>query len=414
MPVSRRNFIKNSPGLTLAAAAGQSTASAETTTTAPAKNPLLDKAHKPATGKDFTTESIHMGEEDGFSVTSIYQAKNVRGRYQRPQRDNPTIEALEAKVRALEGAEASATGGTGMAAISTTVLALCNAGDRIIAHRTCYATTTNLFRSFLPRWNIQVEWVDMNDLDRLGAALRANKTRMVWWESYVNPTMETLDGPGIIKIAKEHGALSVTDNTFLSQYLFQPLRYGADLSVHSATKYISGHGNAMGGIVTGPKALVDRVQSCFGALGGQMRPFDAFLIAQGIKTLSMRMERHCTVSQKVAEFLEKHPAVARVRYGGLPSWTNGKPGTQFVKAWGGMMAVEWKSDAVAAGFQKKVKMAKPWASLGDVVTLVINQGEDASRALPPRFTRISIGLEDADDIIADFGQAIDAAAAAKG
>ena len=407
MAVSRRHFLKNSPGITLAGAAG---ASAQAGTEAPAKNPRLDKAHKPATGRDFSTESIHMGEEDGFSVTSIYQAKNVRGKYQRIQRDNPTIEALEAKVRALEGAEASATGGTGMAAISTTVMGLCSAGDRIIAHRTCYATTTNLFREFLPRWNIKVDWVDMNDLDRLRDALKASKTRMVWWESYVNPTMETLDGPAIIKLAKENGALAITDNTFLSPYLFQPLRYGADLSVHSATKYLSGHGNAMGGIVTGPKILVDKVQSCFGALGGQMRPFDAFMITQGIKTLSMRMERHCTVSQRVAEHLEKHPAVARVRYGGLPSWTNGKAGTKFVKAWGGMMAVEWKSDAVYANFTKKTKMIKPWASLGDVVTLAINQSEDPARAIPPRFTRISIGLEDADDIIADFEQAIKASA----
>jgi len=401
MSVSRRTFLKNSPALSVAGLDGEDTGNAAP----PAKNPRLARSFKSATGRDVTSEAIHTGEEEGFSVTPIYQPKNIRGRYQRPASGNPTLEALEAKMRALEGAEAALSTACGMAAISQTVLTFVSSGDRVVAHRCNYDWVMTLFGEYLPKWGVEVVWVDMNDLDRVRDAVRAKKTNLVWFEPYVNPTMEVLDAPAIIRIAKEAGAMAAIDNTWLSPYLFQPLRHGADLVLHSATKFICGHGNAMGGIVTGFQALVEKVRRSTGPFGGLMRPFDAFLITQGIKTLPLRIERHCASAQKVAAFLERHPAVARVRYGGLVSWPGSRVGAGFTKGYGGMMGVEWKSDKIHKQFPRYLRMCKPWVSLGDVVTLVATRSEQPRRAIPPRYSRISIGLEDPDDIIADFEQA---------
>jgi methionine-gamma-lyase len=226
------------------------------------------------------------------------------------------------------------------------------------------------------------------------------------WEPYVNPTMEVLDSPEIIRISKEAGAMTVVDNTWLTPYLFQPLRRGADLVVHSATKYISGHGSAMGGVVAGKKFVVQKVEATLGVLGGILRPFDAFLLTQGLKTLALRMQRHSQTAHQVARFLEGHPKVQRVRYGGLPSWPGNKVGQTHLSAYGGMLGVEWKDDATHQHFPKRLKLCKPWASLGDVVTLVQHRGEEPARGIPKRYTRISVGLEEAGDIVADFKQAL--------
>jgi cystathionine beta-lyase/cystathionine gamma-synthase len=159
--------------------------------------------------------------------------------------------------------------------------------------------------------------------------------------------------------------------------------------------------------VVGRKDVVKKIEGTIGVLGGILRPFDAFLLTQGLKTLGLRMERHCASAQKVAEFLESHSKVARVRYGGLPSYEGHQVGKTYLSAFGGMMGVEWKSDATHNSFGSRLKLCKPWVSLGDAVTLVSQRGEESQRAIPKRYTRISIGLEDADDIVADFRQALE-------
>jgi methionine-gamma-lyase len=405
MRLSRRGFLKDGPALSLAsgmAPAEQSGGAGQ------ARNPLLAADFVSASGRDVSSDVIHCGEEEGFSVTPIYQPKNVRGRYQRPAAGNPTLQALEEKITVLEGGEATLSAACGMAAISQTVLTLVSSGDRIVAHRCCYDWVMTLFGEYLPRWGVEVVWVDMTDLDQVRDAVRRNAPKLVWWEPYVNPTMEVLDTPAITRIAKEAGAIAAVDNTWLSPYLYQPLRRGADLVIHSATKYIGGHGNAMGGTVTGQKAIVEKIRRTTGPLGGLMRPFDAFLITQGLKTLPMRMERHCSSAGRVALWLERHPSVARVRCGSLESWPGSRNGTKFVKGYGGMLGVEWKSDRVHEAFPRFLKMCKPWPSLGDVVTLVYTRRAEPRRAIPARYTRISIGLEEPDDIIADFEQALSA------
>lgn len=246
----------------------------------------------------------------------------------------------------------------------------------------------------------------MSDPENLAKSLRAQRADIVHWEPYVNPTMEVLDTPALIRIAKEAGATVVVDNTWLTLYLLQPARLGADLVIHSVTKYMGGHGNAMGGVVAGKRDLVGRIENAQCWLGGLLRPMDAFLVTQGVKTLPLRMQQHCRSAQLVAEFLESHPAVARVRYGGLPSW-NRRAGLGCLKGFGGMLGVEWKKDAVHQQLGKHVKLMLKAVSLGDPVTRVSARREELERGIPPRYTRVSIGLEDPEDLIADFQQAIE-------
>ena len=209
----------------------------------------------------------------------------------------------------------------------------------------------------------------------------------------------------LIQIAKDTGATVVVDNTWLTPYLLQPFRLGADLVFHSVTKYIGGHGNAMGGVVSGRKELVGKVEKAQNWLGGLLRPMDAFLVTQGVKTLPLRMRQHCRSAQMVAEFLQSHPAVARVRYGGLPAW-NPQAESGSLKGFGGMLGIEWKSDAVHRDLGPHVKLMINQTSLGDPVTRVMKRKEEKDWGVPARYTRVSIGLEEPEDLIADFRQAI--------
>ncbi len=217
--------------------------------------------------------------------------------------------------------------------------------------------------------------------------------------------MEVLDTLELIRIAKEAGAMVTVDNTWLTPYLLQPSRLGADLVMHSATKYLGGHGNAMGGVVSGRKELVEKVEKAQNWFGGLFRPMDAFLVTQGVKTLPLRMQQHCQSAQIIAEFLDSHPAVARVRYGGLPEW-NRFAKTGVLKGFGGMLGVEWKKESVHRDIGKHVNLILNATSLGDPVSRIIVRHEEKDRGIPLRFTRISIGLEEPEDLITDFNQAI--------
>jgi methionine-gamma-lyase len=220
--------------------------------------------------------------------------------------------------------------------------------------------------------------------------------------------MEVLPVLELIKVAAEHGAMTVIDNTWLTPILFQPLRHGADIVVHSATKYIGGHGSAMGGVASGRnEEQVKEIRRASIPFGGLLRPFDAFLLDQGIKTLELRVARHTASAIEVARWLEAHPKVARVRYGGLESWAKRQHhGERYTRAFAGLLGIEWKDARTHGGFDRKLKMCKPWGSLGDVVTLVQQRQPEPDRGIPPRYTRIAVGLEDPRDIIADFEQAL--------
>lgn len=408
--LNKRQFLQTTLAMGAVTAAAPPGAAADPGTAAtpapesPAAD-LLDPTFESIDAHGFTSDAIHLGEAPGFSVTPIEQAKNVRGAYQRPG-SNATLGALETKLGALEGAAQAVSAPCGMSIISQTLLTFLSAGDRLVVHRCVYDNVMSLLRSHLPRFGIEVAFVDMTDPAALGNALAEKPAKVVHFEPYVNPTCEVLDAPGLIREAKAAGALCIVDNTWLTPYLFQPLRHGADLVLHSATKYLGGHGSALGGIACGSQTHVSRIRDTINTMGGILRPFDAFLITQGVKTLALRMRQHTTSALEVARFLESHPKVARVRYGGLPSWSGHAVAARFLKGTGGMMGVEWKDDATHDSFHTRLKLCKPWVSLGDVVTLVSRRQPEEDRAIPPRYTRISIGLEDTADIIADFEQAL--------
>lgn len=406
--LNKREFLKATSMLGAGAmvptiANAQASASA---TTLPEES-LLDDNFESSSGRHFGSQVIHHGELEGWQVTPISQDK-AAPTYQRPGNlDNMTTAALLRKIMEMDGTEAAAGAPCGIGILSQTYIALLEPGDRVVAHRCNYDWMMNFFRDFLPGWGVEVELIDMNEPENLAKSLKAKPAKFVHFEPYVNPTMEVLDTPTLINIAKEAGSQVIIDNTFLTPYLLQPYRIGADLVIHSLTKYIGGHGNAMGGVVTGRKELVDKIDFAQNWLGGLLRPMDAFLITQGVKTLPMRMKQHCSNAQLVAEHLQSHPAVAQVRYGGLPEW-NRHLKTGSLKGFGGMMGVQWKEDTVHQNLGKHTELIVDRTSLGDPVTRIVMRGEEKERGIPPRFTRVSIGLEEPEDIIADFNQAITA------
>jgi len=407
---SRRDFLES--GLAAAAAGAAGNVSGDELVT-PQSSPtpresLIDPAFVSPDGRQLASAAIHLGQEPGFSVTPIYQGKNSQhGRYQRPS-FNPTIWSLEAKIKGLEGGAEAATGPCGMSIIAHTYLAHVKAGDRVVAHRCNYDAVMTLLREKLPRFGVEVELIDMNDPDNLRAALKKKKTEIVHFEPYVNPTMEVLPALELIQLASEQGAMTVIDNTWLTPILFQPLRHGADIVLHSATKYIGGHGSAMGGVACGRDAeRIKEIRRASIPFGGVLRPFDAFLLDQGIKTLDLRIARHTESALQVARWLQSHPKVARVRYGGLESWASRqRQGKPYTRGFAGLLGVEWKDGRTHGAFDGKLKMCKPWGSLGDVVTLVQQRKAEPDRGIPARYTRIAVGLEDPRDIIADFEQAL--------
>jgi len=408
--ITRRNILRGLGVMAAVAPAGAAASFAAEDATAPATVPpvadLVDEHFASTTGRHFGSQVIHHGEQPGYQVTPISQDK-AAPTYQRPGNlSNPTVAALLRKVMEMEGSEAAVGGPCGMGIISQTYLALLRPGDRVVAHRCNYDWVMTLFRDYLPSWGIEVEFVDLADPENLAKSLKARPAKFVHWEPYVNPTMEVLDTPALIRIAKEAGATVIVDNTWLTPYLLQPSRLGADLVIHSVTKYIGGHGNAMGGVVSGGKELVGKIEKAQCWLGGLLRPMEAFLVTQGVKTLPLRMRQHCRSAQMIAGFLQSHPAVARVRYGGLPAW-NPTAGSGSPNGFGGMLGVEWKEDSVHRNLGRHVKLILNATSLGDPVTRITARREEKGRGIPVRFTRVSVGLEEPEDLIADFKQAIE-------
>ena len=405
--LSKREFLKIAPALGAGAAVPSVVAQGATSpTTHSQEADLVDSNFESETGRHFSSQVIHHGEQEGYQVTPISQDKAAPG-YQRPGNlGNPTVAALLQKVMEMEGTETAIGGPCGMSIIAQTYMALLRPGDRIVAHRCNYDWVMTLFRDYLPSWGIEVEFLDLNHPENLEKSLKNKPAKFVHWEPYVNPTMEVLDTSSLLKIAQENGAKTVVDNTWLTPFLLQPSRLGADLVIHSVTKYMGGHGNAMGGVISGRRDLVNKIQRAQNWLGGLLRPMDAFLVTQGVKTLPLRMRQHSRSAQMIAEFLESHPSVARVRYGGLPAW-NSLRHSNSPKGFGGMLGVEWKTDAVHQGLGRHVKLILNATSLGDPVSRITLRKEEKPRGIPPRFTRVSIGLEAPEDLIADFNQAID-------
>ena len=337
--------------------------------------------------------------------------------YSRPA--NPTTNAVEAKIASLENGEAAMATASGMGAITATIYRSVVAGDEIVADETLYGCTFAFLSKEIVQLGIKVTFVDLNEPGALKKTL-TEKTKVVYFETPCNPTLKVID---IRAVADEAHAYNpnirvVVDNTFCSPYLQRPLDLGADVVVHSATKYINGHGDVIAGFVVGKKEFIDDVRA-IGVVhmnGAVMSPFNAFLIARGLKTLSIRMERHCSNARKLAAWLEAHPAVKKVYYPGLESFEGYEVAKKQMSDFGGMMSIELNADkATTAATINKLKLCTIAVSLGDAETLVEHAAsmthstysaeELAEAGISEGLVRISTGLEDIEDIIADFEQA---------
>lgn len=350
--------------------------------------------------------------------TAVYLNQHIDKGYVYSRFGNPSVREFEEKIAYLEGGEDAVGTASGLGAISTAVMSLIKQGDHIIFGDVIYGCTFALFTKILPSFGIEYSIVDTTDVDAIKAAIRPNTT-LVYVETPANPVLKISDIQEISKMLKEYeGIKLVVDSTFASPYLQNPLKLGADVVVHSATKYIGGHGNVTAGVIAGPKELMDRCRmpflQCFGAV---LDPFGAWQLVNGLKTLAVRMEKHCDNAMKVAKFLQQHDMVDKVYYPGLPD----NPGYEVAKkqmhGFGGMMSVDIKGgvDAVRT-VMNNVKVFSLATSLGNVDSLIQHSPTMSHFDMTPEQrhavsifdgqVRLSVGIEDADDLIEDLDHAL--------
>jgi methionine-gamma-lyase len=360
---------------------------------------LQASTYNSKTGHSSWTDAVHAGEKSSNSSFPIYQGTTNPG-YTRD--GNPTIDSVEDKIATLEGAKHGVAAACGMAAISQTLLTHLKKGSRMVYHRCIYDGALGLIDTVLKPNGVDCNSIDMTDLSNLEAALE-KKTDVVYFEIHSNPTIDVIDVEEAVKLAHKKGAIVIIDNTFLTPYLIQPLALGADIVIHSATKYMMGHGNGLVGISCGSKKVIAPIKNTRKYVGGIMAPFNAFLLHQGLKTLPMRIERHCSNALKVAEFLNDHPKIKRVHYPGLPNDPGHEIAKKQMKGFGGMMGFELYSSKWLKDFEIVLGVT----SLGDVHTL-LSSGfiERERRGIPENYYRLSVGIEDPDDLIADFKKAL--------
>ena len=343
---------------------------------------------------------------------------------------NPTMAEAEEKIAALETFSVKDKNGfalqvkgilhsSGMAAISTLMLSTLKPGDKILTHFSLYGGTDELLEKILPSLNITAEIIDLRDLDKAEAAIKKGNIKMLYLETPANPTIQCVDLEELCKLAKQYNIIIACDNTFASPYLQQPFRYDADFVIHSTTKFLNGHGTAIGGILLGRDIdlMKGHVTKLHRLLGGNSNPFDAFLLIQGIKTLELRMERHCSNAMEVAGFLEKHPAIAKVNYAGLATHPDHAIAKKQMRYPGGMLSFELKKGLQAGiDFMNKLKMCVRTVSLGTCDSLLshpasmshagISKEQRNKYGITDGLIRMNVGIENVQDIMADLEQAL--------
>jgi cystathionine beta-lyase/cystathionine gamma-synthase len=382
-----------------------------------------------------STRSVHgrdmPDEKTGAATTPIYQSatfgfkkaekllRAVRGEskaFVYTRWSNPTVARLEAKLADFEGAQDGAFFSSGMAAISTTLFALLERNGHILAIRDLYGETYRLINEFLPKFGVRSSLVDTEDADALSKHLRPN-TEVVFIESPTNPTLKLVDIRNAAKLAHRVGARLVVDNTFASPINQKPVKLGADVVVHSATKYLNGHADVIAGAAVGERELLRRIKRVRRMLGGTLDPHAAWLILRGMKTLAIRVTKQNNNALALAEFLSRHQKVKKVNYPGLPTHPQNKLATKQMKGFGGMLSFEVNGDMRdTMRFTESLKVATLAGSLGGVETLVaqpailthtqLSEAERRRTGISKSLVRVSVGIEDIEDLIADFGQAL--------
>ncbi|WP_406092071.1 cystathionine gamma-synthase [Kitasatospora purpeofusca] len=374
----------------------------------------------------FETLAIHAGQEadpqTGAVVTPIYQVSTykqdgvggLRGGYEYSRSANPTRTALEECLAALEGGSRGLAFASGLAAEDTLLRTILKPGDHIVIPNDAYGGTFRLFAKVLTRWGVEFSVANTQDLSTVREALRPN-TRAVWVETPSNPLLGITDLAALAGIAHGAGALLVVDNTFASPYLQQPIALGADVVVHSTTKYMGGHSDVVGGaLVIAEAGLAEEVAYHQNAMGAVSGPFDAWLVLRGIKTLGVRMDRHSSNAEKVAELLAGHPKVSQVLYPGLPEHPGHEIAAKQMKAFGGMVSFRVNGgEEAAVEVCNRAELFTLGESLGGVESLIEHPGRmthasvaGSALEVPADLVRVSVGIESIDDLLADLQQAL--------
>ena len=375
----------------------------------------------------FETLAIHAGQEPdaatGAVVPPIYQVSTfkqdgvggLRGGYEYSRSANPTRTALEECLAAVEGGRRGLAFASGLAAEDTLLRALCAPGDHVVVPDDAYGGTYRLFARVAQRWGLEFDPVDLGDPDAVRAAVRPGATKLVWVETPTNPLLNIADIAGLATLAHEHGALLAVDNTFASPYLQRPLALGADIVMHSTTKYMGGHSDVVGGaLVTADAGVGEQLAYSQNAMGSVPGPFDSWLVLRGIRTLGVRMDRHCDNAERVVELLTGHPRVASVFYPGLPDHPGHEVAARQMRRFGGMVSFRvhgGQEEAVAVCNRARVFILGE--SLGGVESLIEHPGlmTHASAAgspleVPADLVRLSVGIETVEDLLADLAQAL--------
>jgi cystathionine gamma-synthase len=374
----------------------------------------------------FNTRAIHAGQEPDpatgavivpVHLTTTYKQDGVgglRGGYEYSRSANPTRTALQEALAALEQGTSGMAFASGLAAEDTLLRTVCEPGSHIVLGGDAYGGTFRLISRVASRWGVEHTPADLNDLGALRAVMRPT-TRVIWCETPTNPLLNIADIARLAEFAHEHGALLVVDNTFASPYLQQPLTLGADVVVHSTTKYLGGHSDVVGGaLVTSTPDLAEQLAYHQNAMGAVAGPFDAWLVLRGIKTLGVRMDRHQANAARIAEFLLDHPAVASVLYPGLPGHPGHDIAARQMSGFGGMLSFRLTGgEEQALKVCERARLFTLAESLGGVESLIEHPGRmtHASAAgspleVPADLVRLSVGIEDADDLLADLEQAL--------
>ncbi|WP_077602331.1 methionine gamma-lyase [Oceanobacillus sojae] len=343
------------------------------------------------------------GEEEGYVYSRI---------------GNPTVQVLEKKLAALEKAEKGLAFASGMAAISAVLIALTKANDHIICSSGLYGCTFGLLSMMDEKYNIQTDYVDMSNVKNIEAKIKP-ETKVFYIETPINPTMEVIDLELVIHLARKHNAFVVVDNTFSTPYLQRPIELGADVVVHSATKYLSGHGDVIAGLAAGKKELMEQIAATTQKdIGGVLSPFDAWLVIRGLKTLPLRMDRHSDNALQITEKLKQHPKVKQVFYPGDPDAAGYSVMRKQMKSGGGTLSFEIDGEKEEAqGFLNNLQFISIAVSLGDTETLIQHPATMTHAVIPDKrrremgitdsLIRLSVGIEAWQDIWEDLEQALD-------
>jgi cystathionine beta-lyase/cystathionine gamma-synthase len=375
----------------------------------------------------FATRAIHAGQEadaaTGATIVPIYATstftQEAPGRhkgYEYSRSGNPTRTALETCLAALEGGERALAFASGLAA-TTAVLSVLRPGDEVAAAADLYGGTFRLLERVFRPWGLAARYTDDPTPEGFGRIL-SPATKLLWIETPTNPLLQVLDIAGMAEIAHRHGTLLAVDNTFASPYLQQPLRLGADLVIHSTTKYLGGHSDVVGGAVIGNRKLLEPIAFYQNAAGGVPGPFDSWLVLRGIKTLAVRMDRHCANAQDLAVWLQDHPKIEHIYYPGLPSHPRHELAARQMRHFGGMISVRVQGGKEGAlRLLTRTRLFSLAESLGGVESLISHPATMTHASLPAEaraargidegLVRLSVGIEDIDDLRADLAQALE-------